>query len=134
VIVLGVDINGDGKVDNDYFSCTNLFRKLKKIYLSVNNKDSKDCYYCLGPWTIKKLNAVNPMYFDKIFYDSMIDKKVGGLVTSYKKVPTCTKIRVPWVIVGQNAEELANIEYDPTDEEVLKDVKIVKEAITSIIV
>lgn len=122
VIPQGYDRDGDGKIDFSHWkSGTRMFRRIKKFILSPLNQNAEGEYRLMGPWSAKKIQREAPILADKLFYVQKPIFDVNHQIIGYQKTGD---FRLPWVILGQNPEDMSKIDYDPTDNDVDSDVEV----------
>jgi len=121
----GLDLNGDGKIDRkEWLAGTAIFRKLARFRL--NNKNiTLGGTHILGPWSAKKLQKLFGDAVDCVLYprepkDTQVVK--GRLVVNSWTFNKAGGIRLPWVYAGEIPEDLAKVDYDPTQDDINRDV------------
>jgi hypothetical protein len=125
VMPQGIDQDGDGKIDSEHWkSGTRMFRRLKKFIRSGQNINAQSEYKLMGPWSAKCIERNFPNLADKLFYVQVPIYDVNHNITGYQKTGS---FRLPWIILGQNPEDLSKLDYDPSDNDVDNDVEIGEE-------
>lgn len=115
---------------DDCKSSTIPFRILRKARRSnLNRLDNKRTI--LGPWTPKSYLKRVSFLADNHLYNKKPNKlDKNGMPLSFIKDDT-RPIRVPWVFLGDSPEQLTEIDYDPTIEEIENDIEIEEKVLLS---